>query len=233
MDPGADDGAALPHGAEGGRDEVAHRREDDDRVELLGRAGERIPGPDSAKRARERLGRVVARAGSGEDAPSLCDGDLADDVGRGPEAVKTDRFAVAREPERAVPDQPGAEQGRGLLIRIAARDDEAEALVGDDTFRVPAVEVLACETGRVAEVLLCGEAVAARAVRPPEPGDADAIACLEARVPSKDLAHDLVTGHERKLRLRQFAVDDMEIRSADAARTDLQQYLTRRRLGLG
>ena len=96
MDPRADDDAALAHVAERGRDELADGREDDDGVELLGRARERVAGPDGAERARERLGLVVARARPGEDAAALRDRDLADDVRRGAEAVQAERLGVAR-----------------------------------------------------------------------------------------------------------------------------------------
>ena len=98
--------SALADVAERGRDELAHRREDDHRVELLGRACERVAGPDRTERAGERLRLLVARAGAREDAATLRGGDLADDVRGGAEAVEPERLDVlAREPQRAVPDR--------------------------------------------------------------------------------------------------------------------------------
>ena len=71
-----------------------------------------------------------------------------------------------------------------------------------------------------------GKAVAARAVGPAEPGNAEALPVLRA-------ADDLVTDDERELRLRQLAVDDVEVGAADRARGDPQPNLARLRLGDG
>src|SRR5690606_40506883 len=42
-----------------------------------------------------------------------------------------------------------------------------------------------------------------------------------------DLSDDLVSGHDRKGHVRQLAVDDVKIGSADAAGADFEQYLSR------
>ena len=80
------------------------------------------PGPLGAELARERLPLLVALAGEGEDPPALVDGDLAEDVGGGAEAVEADPLGVADQAQRPVADQPGAEQRRRLLVRIGVRD---------------------------------------------------------------------------------------------------------------
>ena len=41
--------------------------------------------------------------------------------------------------------------------------------------------------------------------------------------------HDFVAGNDRKLAGRQFAVDEVEIRAAHAARADADQHLTGQR----
>ncbi len=176
MDARADHDAALADVAERGRDELSGRREHDHRVELLRRARERVAGPGGSEGAGERLSLGVVRASAGEDPAALGDGDLADDVRRGAEAVEADALAVAGEPERAVADEPRAEQRRSLLVRIAGGNREAVALVGDGELRVAAVEVVAGEAGAVAEVLAPCEAEPALAARPPEPRDADPVA---------------------------------------------------------
>ena len=145
--------------------------------------------------------------------------DLGDDVRRRAEAVEAEPLAVAREPQRAVADQPRAQQGRRLLVGVALGDREAEALVGDGVLGVAAVEVVAGEPGRVAEVLAAAAAVAARSVRPAEPRDAEPPPVLR-------LGDDLVAGHERQLRTRQLAVDDVQVRTAYAAGTHAQHHLT-------
>ena len=92
------------------------RGEDDRAVELLRRRLARGAGPLGAEAAGELLALLVALAGEDEDAPPLVDGDLAEDVGRGAEAVEADPLGVADQAQRPVADQPGAEQRRRLLV---------------------------------------------------------------------------------------------------------------------
>ena len=143
---------------------------------------------------------VVSRPDEAEHAPSLVPRDLDDDVGGGAEAVEPEPFGVAGQAERAVADEPGAEERRGLQVVVLLRDREAVALVGHDPLRVAAVEVVAREAGRLAEVLAAREAVAADAVRPAEPRHAETAPVLCP-------ADDLVAEDERELRVRQLAVD--------------------------
>ena len=65
----------------------------------------------------------------------------ADDVRGRAEAVEPEPLGVARQPQRPVADQPAAQQRRGLRVRVAVRQREAEALVGDRLLRVAAVDV--------------------------------------------------------------------------------------------
>ena len=153
-------------------------------------------------------------------------GDLRDDVGRGAEAVEPEPLGVAGEAQRAVADQARAEQRRRLEIRIARREREAEALVGDDLLGVAAVEVVPGEACPVAEVLPPGRAVAAPAARPAEPRHAEPAAVV-------GLAHDLVAGHERQPVRRQLAVDDVQVGSAHAAGMHAQEQLAGGRLRRG
>ena len=192
--------------------------------------------PRGAELEREALGLGVARPGEREDAPALVRGDLADDVGRGAEAVEAEPLRVAAEPQRPVADQPGAQQRRRLEVRVALRDREAVALVGDRQLRVAAVELVAGEAGPLAEVLAAGAAVAALAAGPAEPRDPDPLPGLEALRPLPrplDGADDLVAGDERQLRLGQVAVDDVEVGAADAAGVHPHQHLPRPGLGVG
>jgi len=102
--------------------------------------------------------------------------DLADDVCGGAEPVEPDALRVAGQNERAIADQPGAEQRGRLQIRIPLGDWEAEALVRDGFLGKAAVDVVAGEAGAVTEVLAPAAAVAALAARPAEPRDSDAFA---------------------------------------------------------
>ena len=62
-----------------------------------------------------------------------------------------------------------------------------------------------------------------------EPGNADAPSGPERRhavAGPVDDADDLVTGHDRQTRIRQLAVDDVQVGPADAAGLDADQDLT-------
>ena len=146
-----------------------------------GGAAPDVAGPLGAELAREALRRVVAGAREREHAPALVAGDLADDVRGGAEAVEAEPLGVAGHPQRAVADQPGAQQRRGLEVRVAVGDREAEARVGDRVLGEAAVEVAAGEARAVAQVLAAGAAVAARAAGPAQPRHADALARPGAR----------------------------------------------------
>ena len=214
-------------------DERADRREQDRGVELLRRRPGRVACPLDAELERERLRRLVLRAREREHAPALVPRDLRDDVRRGAEAVEPEPLGVAGHAQRAVADQPGAEERRRLLVGVALRNRHAVALVGDGELRVAAVQVVAGEARAVAEVLASAQAVPALVVGPAEPRDADPVARREALAAEDDASDDLVTDDERELRVRQLAVDDVQVRAADAAREDLDEHLSRAGLGIG
>jgi hypothetical protein len=161
------------------------------------------------------------------------DRDLADDVGGGAEAVDPEPRGVAGELEGAVADQAGAEERRGLEVRIGVREGEAEALVGDDQLGVAAVPVVARELRPVAEVLAARAAEAALAVGPAEPGHPHPLAGSEALAAFEHARDDLVSRHERELRPVELAVHDVQVGAADAACDDLEERVARTRLGNG
>src|SRR5690606_10360909 len=119
------------------------------------------------------LGSVVARPGEGVDLSALMARHLGDDVRRGAEAVDAQTLGVARHAQRAIADQPGAKKRRRLVVRVVAVDRKAVAGVGDRVLGIAAVDLVAGEARRVAQVLLAGGAVAAAPAGVAEPGDAD------------------------------------------------------------
>ena len=127
MDAGADHGAAGRDGTERRRNQGADGREEQRRVQLLGRPLVRGAGPFGAKAQREFDRRPVARPGEGENPAALGAGDLGDDVRRRAEAVQTEAFGIARHGERAVADEPGAEQWRRVDIAAPAAHGQAVA----------------------------------------------------------------------------------------------------------
>src|ERR687890_2765584 len=175
MDTGAHHHAPLGHGPQRDRHQRAHGGEDYGRVELLGRGLARAPNPRGAQLAREILALLVAVPGEREDLSALMDRYLDDYVGGGTEAVEAEPSGVARGPQGAVADQARAQQRRGLEVRVALGEGEAEAVVGHGVGGVAAVHLVPGEPGVVAEVLPAREAVAAGTVRVAQPGDAHAI----------------------------------------------------------
>src|SRR5206468_4220626 len=133
--------------------------------------------------------RVVPGTREREHAPPLPDGDLADDVRRGAEAVQPEPRAVARERQRAVTDQARTQQRRRLQVGVAVRNGEAEALVRHHPLRIATVDRVAGKAGAQAEVLAPARAEAALAARPAEPRDADALANVEAAFSARHRAH--------------------------------------------
>jgi hypothetical protein len=73
----------------------------------------------------------------------------------------------------------------------------------------------------VAEIFAAGAAIPADAARRSEPRYADAVAASEGVDTRANLDHgadDLVTRDDRRMRLRQFTVDEVKIGAAHAAR---------------
>src|SRR5258708_34530398 len=76
-----------------------------------------------------------------------------------------------------------------------------------------------------AEVLPAARAEAARAARPSEPCDADAIVRTEPDPAAHDAADHLVPGHDRRGDERQIALDDVKVCATESARADADEDL--------
>ena len=193
----------------------------------------RVARPLGAERARERLRLLVARARDGEHARGPERRDLADDVRRGAEAVQPEPLArrrrAAASGSRSARRRGAARPGR----RIAVRDREAVALVRDGELGVAAVEVVAREARAVAEVLAAGEAEAALAARPAEPGHADACPGSKRSPPATTSPTIWWPGTSGSFGSVELAVDDVQVGAADAAGADPEQHLARLRRRVG
>jgi hypothetical protein len=181
----------------------------------------------------ERANSCAARSpgpGEGEDLPALVARHLRDDVGGRAKAVNADSPTLASEAQGAVADQPGAQQRRGRDIIEFGRDRETVALVGDGQLGIAAIDLVAGETGPVAQIFAAAAAVLADTAGPAEPWHADPVADREAFGIGSlfhDGADDFVAGHQRQLRVGQFAVEDVQIGAADGTGLDRDQQLPR------
>ncbi len=128
--------------------------------------------------------------------------------------------------------RPAHSSGAASAASSGLVEREAVARVGHGVFGVAALDLVAGEARRVAQVLALTRAEAAMAAGPPQPGYADALArdevgdaCSAADHP----ADDLVTGDHRQHRIGQLAVDEVEVGAAHAAGFHPQQDLARGR----
>ena len=194
-------------------DELADRREDDRGVELLRRRLVRRRPPTRAELERERCGRVV----SGPDEARTRAALRAARPGRRCAPRRRSRRArAARRRPRG-----GARGSRSARRRGAAPPAGRRSASGigrqkrssaTTQLRVAAVEVVAGEAGRVAEVLAAGEAVAARR-RPSSRATGRPSAAPVAR--SRPTIW--CPGTSGSFGCGQLAVDDVEVGAADAA----------------
>ncbi|ABA51266.1 hypothetical protein BURPS1710b_A1017 [Burkholderia pseudomallei 1710b] len=235
VNPTAHDGAALHDRRERGRHERADRCEDQRRIERLGRGFVAAARPRGAEPAREPLRGGVARARERINGAPLKTRDLRDEVRGRAESVQADAPRGTGHLQRPVADETRAQQRRRMNIVVAARHVHAKARVGDRALRIAAVDRVAGEAGRIAQVLAAARAVRAMAARAPEPRHADTLAdreTLRERAERGHRADDLVPRNHRPLRIAQIAVDDVQIGPAHAARVHVDQQLPRRRHGV-
>jgi hypothetical protein len=103
-------------------------------------------------------------------------------------------------------------------------------MISDRILGVPAIDVAAGKSRVVAQILAAREAVAARAARRGEPGNADAIAARERFDAIADFGHgpdDLMARDDRIPGRGQLAVDDVKVRPANTARIHFDENLSR------
>ena len=123
-----------------------------------------------------------------------------------------------------------------MYVAVRAVDRKAESRVGNRVLGVPTVDVVAGESGVVAEILAPRRAVDARAARPAEPGDAHAISDahrLHLSPGCDRFSNNLVTGNEWQLGMGQLAVDDVQVGPAEGAGADSDEDLAGARLWRG
>src|SRR5262249_1556539 len=148
------------------------RSEDDGRIERYRRTLARAARPDRPALAGECLTASISVPREGVELAALGHHDLRQQMRRRAEAVEADPGAAAGEPEGPGADETRAQQGRDVHVVEAGRKGEAEARVRHGLLRVPAVDRVPGESRGDAQVLATGEALRARLVGPPQPGNA-------------------------------------------------------------
>ena len=180
-----------------------------------------------AEREREFRRRLIARPHECVNALALSDRNLSDDMGGGAEAVDADRFRRTRHLQRAPADETRAQQRRERRRIAGLGQRKTVGRVGDGMGRIAAIARVAGEERIVAQIFARAQTVGAMPAGMAKPGNADPLSKREtghARTDRLDAPDDFVAWNDRKLRLGQFAVDDMEIGAANAARLDLEPH---------
>src|SRR5829696_3418174 len=119
-------------------------------------------------------------------------------------------------------------------VILSDRDGKAEAIICHGVLRVTAVDLIPSKPGIVAQVFPPGEAVAAPAAGPTEPGHAYPVSwCkpFDVFAGLHHLAHDLVAGDQGQLGVSQLSVDHVQVGPAHAAGAYAHKDLLRLRLG--
>src|SRR6185369_2017087 len=146
--------------------------------------------------------------------------DLNDEVRGSTKTKNAKAFCIACFTVRAKSDKAGAEQRCGLYIFVGVRNVHAESFVGNAEFRIAAVNGVASESAEFAEVFLVVPTVFAFPARPGNPRDTHSIAYSKAPGFGSKRCHtpdDFVSRNQRQFRIRQFSIDHMQVRSANAA----------------
>ncbi len=224
MDAAADDAPTFDEGIQGERHQRPDGGEDQRGVKWRRRLFLRASGPACAERAGMSLGRFVARAGKGIDFAPLPAADLREDVSGGAEIVEADPPGCAGAAQAAPADQPCTHQGGGGdgVGELIQREDIGR--IGNDMAGEAAIASIAGEFRGVAQVLPQGAAIGTMPTCMSQPAEADTPTDQfgrDARPDQVDPANDLVAGNARALQIRQFAVNDMQIRAADRTSLDL------------
>src|SRR5690606_22229650 len=113
--------------------------------------------------------------------------DLRNDMRRSAEAGETEPARIARPSVRAITDQSGAEQRCRVQIVVASRNRHAERGLGAHMLGIAAVDGVAGEVRRIAEVLAPHCAIGAMAAGLRQPRNADALPGNEVRDAGTDL----------------------------------------------
>src|SRR5690242_10971100 len=101
---------------------------------------------------------------------------LRHDVRRCTETVDAHPLRLAGEQQRAIADQPRAEQRCRFDIVVLARKRKRETLVRDRVVGIAAIDVETRKASAIAQILLTRPAVSTRAAGPTEPRHADTVA---------------------------------------------------------
>jgi hypothetical protein len=107
---------------------------------------------------------------------------------------------------------------------------KTESCIGDNEFRVTAINGVTGKARSIAQIFPVRSTINAFAIGPAEPRNADAISDREGRgnfgAHLFEVPNNLVTWYEREFWIRQFAIDHVKIGPAHRARRDSHKQLS-------
>src|SRR5205823_2433477 len=166
--------------------------------------------------------------------------DLRDEMRGVAKTINAEPFRIASFSIRSVTKHSRAEERRKIDIVVFIRQGKTISRVGDGELGVAAVDVIASKFSFIAKILPVRSTISAFAVGPAEPWNADTISNRKVRGASRtgvglalnrfadlfDAADDLVAENQREFGIRQFAIDDVKIGPANAARANANKKLS-------
>ena len=144
------------------------------------------------------------------------------------EPVKAEPFWVAAFTQCAKADQSGAQQRSSGYVLESVGNGKTKTRIGHGKVGVTAINVVAGEACAIAKIFTTGPAELTFTTRPAQPRNADPIALAKSFYIASnffDASHDFVSGNQRQLRGRQFAIDNVKIGAADGAGGNAQEDL--------
>jgi hypothetical protein len=119
------------------------------------------------------------------------------------------------------------------LVGAGFAERKCVACIGDGARGETAVARIAGEQRRIAEIFAAGQTIGTMAAGVAEPRDADTHADAQPLDADRiDAANDFMARNNWQFRIWQFAVDDVQIGTADAAGGDLYSNLARTGFGV-
>src|SRR3982074_2211310 len=235
MNPAADDDAAFGESAQRSRYERADRRIDDRGVEFFRRHFIRSPSPCRAKSSGRFLSGFVPGRRKRVKLALFMNGHLGNQVSSRSETVNAKPARIAGFAIRPIAEKAGAKERREIDIVILIGKIKGISRIRGDELGVAAVDRVTGKARVIAKILAIRSTITAFAIGPAEPGNANAIAnrkFFDVAAELCDATDNLVPEDQRQFRIRQFAIDDMQIGAANRAGGNAHKQLASRRLGL-
>src|SRR6266478_2918650 len=122
------------------------------------------------------LSGLVAGSGERENFAALIKRNLRNQMRGIAKTVDTEPACFTRFAERTIAQHPSTEQRGNIDIIVFVRQMKTKARISDCKLGVAAIDRITGELGTVAKIFTVGSTISAFAIRPPEPGNADALA---------------------------------------------------------